>query len=415
MHSHGNSALDGLRDLGSIEQLRELAGRGCVAPRQKVNAHLHLPPNFSAFTTVEQAVDLADRQGVRVLGASNYYDYDVYADFAGLAGGKRIFPLFGLEIICWDDAQARAGVKINDPGNPGKFYLCGKGITRFERMTPEGQRLLAIIRGNDSARMRRMVAKLAELFERGGVNTGLDETAVIDGVVRRHRCPRQRVYLQERHLCQAFQERLFELVPAGRRIDALTRILGAAPKAGRTDAVKVQNDIRAHLLKAGKPACVEETFIGFADAYQLIEEMGGIPCYPTLADGTDPVCPFEAPVEQLIERVCQRGIGCAEFIPVRNRPEVLRQYVKAMRRAGLVVTAGTEHNTLDMLAIEPACADGQPVPEDVQEVFWEGACVVAAHQFLGVHGQPGFQAGCGQERIAELAKLGAAVIHRYQE
>ena len=25
-----------------------------------------------------------------------------------------------------------AGIKVNDPGNPGKTYLCGKGITRFD-------------------------------------------------------------------------------------------------------------------------------------------------------------------------------------------------------------------------------------------------------------------------------------------
>jgi hypothetical protein len=25
-----------------------------------------------------------------------------------------------------------AGVRVNDPGNPGKTYLCGKGITRFD-------------------------------------------------------------------------------------------------------------------------------------------------------------------------------------------------------------------------------------------------------------------------------------------
>ena len=57
----------------------------------------------------------------------------------------------------------------------------------------------------------------------------------------------------------------------------------------------------------------------------------------------------------------------------------------AMRAAGLVVTAGTEHNTLDLLPIEPACLKAAPVPDEVKEIFWEGACVVAAHQFLTLH------------------------------
>ena len=44
-----------------------------------------------------------------------------------------------------------AGVKVNDPGNPGKTYICGKGITRFDAMTPEATAAArASIRRNDS-------------------------------------------------------------------------------------------------------------------------------------------------------------------------------------------------------------------------------------------------------------------------
>jgi hypothetical protein len=85
-----------------------------------------------------------------------------------------------------------------------------------------------------------------------------------------------------------------------------------------------------------------------------------------------------------------------------------------MRSAGLVVTAGTEHNTLDLLPIEPTCVNGQPIPDDILDIFWEGACVVAAHQFLTLHDQPGFAAGGGPDRIASLARLGEAVIRKYQ-
>ena len=47
-------------------------------------------------------------------------------------------------------------------------------------------------------------------------------------------------------------------------------------------------------MKAGKPAFVEETFVSFEEAHRLILELGGIPSYPTLADGASPICPFEA-------------------------------------------------------------------------------------------------------------------------
>ncbi len=201
MQSEAEEALNDMRELATLAEMRDLADKGLGLARQKVNSHVHLPPNFSAFRDVRQVVDLAAEQDVRVLGASNYYDYEVYGDFARLAERKGIFPLFGLEVICLVDELARSGVKVNDPGNPGKFYLCGKGITKFAPMGQDAHRLLGTIRRNDSARMAAVVAKLAVIFEQRGVKTGLSEAAVIDMVVRRHNCPRRSVWLQERLVC----------------------------------------------------------------------------------------------------------------------------------------------------------------------------------------------------------------------
>ena len=136
-----------------------------------------------------------------------------------------------------------------------------------------------------------------------------------------------------------------------------------------------------------------DTFVGFDHAYRLILALGGIPCYPTLADGVQPITQYESDIAGLVADLKGRGVVCAEFIPLRNTPEVLSQYVRAMRDAGLFVTAGTEHNTLDLLPIAPTCLDDAPIPDDIQEIFWEGACVVAAHQYLTIQGQTGL-CGC---------------------
>lgn len=424
MSQHAAEALAFLKGLGTPKDLAARAGGGSPPARLKSNSHIHLPPNFSAFQTVSQAIELAAAQGIGVLGVSNYYDYEVYGDFVEGARKAGIFPLFGLEIICLIDDLVKQGVKINDPGNPGKMYICGKGITRFAPFSAEATRLLGIIRHNDSARMREVISKLAEVFAQRGLPIQLTEADVIDMVAKRHGCPRERIYLQERHVCQAFQEAIFARVPAAERIEKLTRAFGLAtpPKFGPEEAVKIQNEIRAQLMKAGKPAYVAETFVNFEQAQRLILEMGGIPAYPTLADGTSPICPFEEPVEKLIADLKARGFECAEFIPIRNTPEVLTQYVRAMRAAGLVVTGGTEHNTLDLLPIEPTCVKALPVPEEVKEIFWEGACVVAAHQFLTLHGECGFVDAQGKPnpdypdanaRIAAFKSLGEAVIQRY--
>ena len=418
MSQRAAKALAFMKGLGMPTQLAGPASAGGRSlARLKVNSHIHLPPNFSAFPTVAQAIALSAAQGIRVLGVSNYYDYDVYGDFAEGARKAGIFPLFGLEIICLIDDLVKRGVKINDPGNPGKMYICGKGITRFAPFSAEATQLLGIIRHNDGTRMR-------EVLVQRGLPIQLTEADVVDMVARRHGCPRQRIYLQERHVCQAFQEAIFARVPAAERIEKLTRAFGltAPPKFGPEDAVKIQNEIRAQLMKAGKPAYVAETFVNFEQAYRLILELGGIPAYPTLADGTSPICPFEQPVEKLIADLKARGFECAEFIPIRNTPEVLTHYVRTMRDAGLVITAGTEHNTLDLLPIEPACLKGAPVPDEVKEIFWEGACVVAAHQFLTLHGECGFVDAEGKPnpnypnataRITAFKSLGEAVIQKY--
>ncbi|HEY9171826.1 MAG TPA: hypothetical protein VI136_06040 [Verrucomicrobiae bacterium] len=425
MPQHAAEALAFLKGLGTPPDLTAQAHAGGASlARLKVNSHIHLPPNFSAFQSVQEAIEHAAAQGIGVLGVSNYYDYDVYGDFVVGARQAGIFPLFGLEIICLLDDLVKAGVKINDPGNPGKMYICGKGITRFAPFSAEAERLLGIIRHNDSTRMREVVSKLAEVLAQLGLPISLTETDVIEMVAKRHGCPRERIYLQERHVCQAFQEAIFANVPVADRLEKLTRAFGltTAPKFGPEEAVKIQNEIRAQLLKAGKPAYVAETFVNFEQAYRLILELGGIPAYPTLADGTSPICPFEQPVEQCIANIRALGFTCAEFIPVRNTPEVLGQYVRAMRAAGLVVTAGTEHNTLDLLPIEPTCLKGAPVPDDVRDVFWEGACVVAGHQFLTLHGECGFVDAHGKPnpaypsadaRIAAFRSLGETVIQRY--
>ena len=411
-----------LRSVGMPDEMWAEAERGlCLPAEPAVNAHIHLPPNFSAFERAEQAVDLAARQGVKVLGASNYYDYSIYTSFAALALASGIYPLFGLEILCLLEDLKRDGILVNDPANPGRMYLCGKGITRFGVLTAEAARLLGIMRRNDESRIRKMVGLLSEVFEQRGLAIGLDPETVLERVVRRHGVARETVTLQERHVARVFQQELFRLVPEADRPTALARILAVPSQDLPQDEVRVQNAIRSHLIKMGKPAFVEESSLSFQEARRLVLELGGIPCYPTLADGASPVCAYEDPPEKLIKTLLAQQIFCAEFIPPRNEPQVLERYVRAMRSAGLVVTAGTEHNTLDRVAMSPTCIRGLPLPARVREVFLEGAYVIVAHQYLQLHGRRGYVGDQGElnpafpsteERIARFRNLGAAVVAR---
>ena len=419
------SALQYIRSLGAVADMEaDAARRPSGAGAFRSNTHVHLPPNFSAFRDASEAVGLAAAQGLWCLGASNYYDFGVYAAFAAKCRERGIFPLFGVEVIALIDDLLRRGVKVNDPGNPGKMYLCGKGIWRLEPLTATARRLLETIRANDRTRMAKMIALMNGIFERAGVKVALTEDGIVDMVAQRSSSPREAVTLQERHVSLAFQEAFFEGVPEAERPKTLGAVLGQPFADAAGDAVKVQGALRTHLMKADRPAFVDETFVTFDDALRLILELGGIPCYPTLADGASPICAFEEPVERLIENVRSRNIHCVEFIPARNDGRVLRRYVKAMRAAGLVVTAGTEHNTLDLMPMNPTALGGEPLPADVERVFCEGASVAAAHEFLCLRGECGFVDGRGfpnpayagrEELIAHMARLGAAVVRRAAE
>lgn len=414
-------ALNIIRQIGSAEDMEKAAADNLdVESIPAFNTHIHLPPNFSAFQTVPEAVEQAAAENLKVLGAGNYYDFSVYESFAQGCWDKGIFPLFSTEIITLDEPLLQKAVRINDPGNPGKMYLCGKGISRWSALSPRGQELLQIVRRNDRVRMKEMIDRMSAHFAQCGVPIPLDDQVVIQRVVRRHRCDPQTVTLQERHVAQAFQEVFFEKVPPDQRIERLTALFGTSPKSKPDDAVGIQNEIRSYLMKAGKPCFVPEAFLSPAQAEELIAALGGVVCYPVLADGSNPVCEFEASPEQLVKALLERHYPMVEFISLRNSPDILRKYVQTIRQAGIAVTVGTEHNTLDKPPLTPTCLKGVPLPEDLKKIFWEGTCVLAAHQFLTVHGREGFAAWdpkadgkTRSARIEQFARLGAAVLKRY--
>ena len=409
-------ATDFLKELGSVDELSAEAESARLPESLSYNSHIHLPPNFSAFETVEQAVELAADQGVEVLGCGNYYDYSVYQKFTETARDRGVFPLFGTEIIALETDLQEKDIRVNDPGNPGRHYICGKGISRFEELSPRATELLNGIRTNDTLRMREMAGKIAGVFSEHGIETGLDEQAVIARVVKRHGCSADTVTLQERHLAQAFQEVFFDKVPEDQREQKLAGLFGTSPQSASSDAVGIQNEIRSKLMKAGKICFVPETFVNLAQAKELIVELGGIPCYPVLADGSKKRCEYETPMEEFIETLKVNHYTMVELITIRNSTGVLAEYVSAIRQAGIAVVAGTEHNTLDLLPMKPACVGGEAVPPEIDAIFREGICVLAAHAFLKAHGEDGFvdgQEGGANERIERFSRIGAVVLKKY--
>ena len=97
-------------------------GPGLPGATPPVNTHVHLAPNFSAFGTAEEAVSAAAREGIAVLGGSNFHHLGVYTRFRDAAVEAGIVPVFGVEIICLVDDLQRAGIRVNDPAVLALFH-----------------------------------------------------------------------------------------------------------------------------------------------------------------------------------------------------------------------------------------------------------------------------------------------------
>jgi hypothetical protein len=385
--------------------------------RPVVNLHVHVPPNFSAFDDAEDVVATAANEGVRVVGASNFHDVRVYGRFAQAAGTAGVMPLFGVEYITVVEPLRAAGTRVNDPANPGRMYLCGKGVDPFRRLSGAAARIDAEARAANRARAARMADLLRERFAAGGVPTELDDSAIAADVAARAGVPADWVVLQERHLARAFQQALFASFGVADRASRLEAVFGAPLTAAPDDAIAVQGEIRSRLMKAGGPAFVEESAMSLRDGVDLVLAWDGIPSYPTLADGASPVCPFEDGPDELAARLLELGLHAAELIPARNAPQTVDAYVRAFGAAGIIVTAGTEHNTPDRIPLEPRARGGAPISDAARAAFYEGACVVAGHQLERARGRDGFVDADGRlgsddlaARIRRYADIGAAAI-----
>ena len=391
-----------------------------LGPRLLFNTHLHVPPNFSAFTTVEDCVRTAEAEGVKVIGTSNFHSFGVYDRFDAAAREHGLKALFGLEFISVLDEAMRADMTVNDPANPGRAYICGKGIPNPSDPGAEAVTFMAEAKVANEARHTRMVDLTRELFAQAGLEVDVTYDSIVELVCERADVPAEWVILQERHVALGFQEALFASLPADQRGTFLEKLYGQPARAAADDVVGTQGELRSKLMKAGCPAFVDETPVPFEDAVRFIRGTGAIVVYPTVADGADPICGYEDPVEDLVERLGQHSIYGAELVTGRNTPECVDTYVKAWRDAGIFVTAGTEHNTLDRIPLDPTCVNGAPISETSRDIFWEGVCVVAAHQHQKQRGEAGYTDERGalnpgfpdaESRIRHFAEMGAHLIH----
>ena len=195
---------------------------------------------------------------------------------------------------------------------------------------------------------------------------------------------------------------------------------GKKTKADLSDNASVENEIRSNLLKAGGPAFVAEDERSFLDLKKLIGliiSAGGIPCYPVLLDDPSGNCTeFESDPEKLHESLSKYSIGCIELIPGRNDIGRLKEFVGFFHRKGYVITFGTEHNAPGMIPLAITARGGRPLDDSLKRISWEGACVIAAHQYFRAKNLTGYMTGDGRPRTEdreEFIDTGKLVIENF--
>lgn len=397
-----------------IPSVRQLAAEAEQLPMtiRKVNGHFHTPYSFSAFSGIQQAMEMAVKESVDVLGINDFFTMAGYDEFAKHALHYRRFPLFNIEFTGLLKEEQQAGIRVNDPSNPGRTYFSGKGLDYPVRLEGPSMETLNKVRRESDRQMQEMVGKAAAYLETIDPDLQLDYNDILEnhtkGMVR------------ERHIARAIRLVVFAKYKVDTaRNQVLARIYdGKIPSADVNDPAAVEGEIRSVLLKSGGIAFVKEDPKAFPELDQVIRiilDAGGIPCYPVLLDDKNgKYTEFEANKEVLFRKLTARNVFSLELIPGRNRVENLRTFVEYFHKRGFVITFGTEHNTPALDPLTVSAANG-PLDEYLMRVGYEGACMIAAHQFTRARGRQGFVDKNGKvvaDRNAFI-KLGNALIEKF--
>ncbi len=379
----------------------------------KVNCHIHTPYSFSAFTDIPQAFEMAVNEQIKVLAINDFFVADGYQEFYTNALKNRIFPEFSIEFIGLLKEEQDKGIKVNDPNNPGRTYFSGKGLDFPFSVSPENQAKLEQVITESQKQVREMLEKTNELLKK------INAPFTFDFNILKNEFAKELV--RERHIAKAIRVRMHEHFKneTEKKSFLIKLFNGKEQKADINNNTQLEEEIRGNLLKAGGVAFVPEdveAFLPLKEIIDIIVDAGGIPCYPVLLDDRNGnYTGFEADQEKLANRLTELGVGCIELIPGRNKYNNLNRFVRYMDEKGFLINFGTEHNSPLMFPLTIVTSD-EKLDNHLERIAYDGACVVAAHQYLRTKGEEGFIDNHGlakKQEKKEFVELGKAVIEKY--
>ena len=377
----------------------------------KVNAHLHTPYSFSAFENIDDALDRAVAENVKVAGINDFYTTEGYEEWNAGCEKRTLYPLFGIEFISLNEADQQAGLRVNDPGNPGRTYLSGKGLAYPSLLREPFASQLADVRNEANKQVEAMCDKLNRLLQEKNIEISLDFEWIKNTLTKGS--------IRERHLAKALLIKVYEHCARNKAKtqSVLEQLFGKPLKSPIENAAGVENEIRANLLKAGGAAFVPEdvqAFLPMQTVCDIILAAGGIPTYPFLADDANGnYTDFENDLERAAQQLTERNFHSVEFITTRNDLHLLEKYAVYLHEQDFVVSFGSEHNTPAMEPVELFARNHTPLSETLLNINYEGACVIAAHQFLVKQGLQGYvdeKGNADRSKREEFVTLGRQLV-----
>lgn len=403
-----------LSDFPEITDLLEWYSKNGSNQVHDVNGHFHTPYSFSAFRDLRQVFEMAKEENVNVLGINDFYTMAGYEEFHDRAIDFQIFPLFNIEFMGLMREEQKQGIRINDPDNPGRVYFSGKGLDYPVSLDGNQAKKLENVKNESQEQALKMIELASLALHKVDPDLSLNPSEILENLTMG--------MIRERHIARAIRIKIFDKYKSTEeRKSFLAKLYdGKESKVNIENTSAIEGEIRGKLLKSGGVAYVKEDIKAFLDIDEIIRiitEAGGIPTYPVLLDDkSDNFTDFERDKEDLFKSLTAKNIYSMELIPGRNDFSQLKEFVNFFHDRNFIITFGTEHNTPELIPIKVTTRGGIEPDEDLKFINFEGACLIAAHQYMRAKGEEGYIERNGKPKINEkdeFIELGNAVIEYF--
>jgi hypothetical protein len=352
-----------------------------------VNTHIHTPYCFSSFESISHVLALARKQNISVLGINDFNTTEGYEEFATACEQAGVYPLFNIELVSINQEDHENGFHWNDPVNPGVIYLCGKGLNYPLKLSSDSRNLISTMWKITQDRIWKMVEQLNRLLSERNIDLSLDYNQIRNTYAKNS--------VREHHLAKCLYSAIVHKWPEPQDQITAFRNLFDDPQftTDLSHSFFLQDQIRERLFDFGKAAYIDENFTSFYSTHQvrsLILEAGGIPSFPIFDFNLNGISDIEEKMTYIARKLHELGIFAVEFLCSNTSLELLKKCADFFYRQDFCVTFGTSHNTMVLSTLVPSAQNNTPFDSELQQIAYEGACIIAAHQEKHRACLPGF-------------------------